>query len=331
MNRYTGDSIGTGARIALISNDALGNFVVVTPLLQMLRFELKPKQLDYYGGNRTWELQSESDLFDWSFPLHGSSHEDRAAVAREKRGYDLVINVENTGGAKVFARMLTTESTRVCGPCEDLHFGNDDRGKLWEDPDWTAKDLVQRYPFLKTQFIGEIFCRLAYLGGEVPTYKVRSEIPLNDIPQVLISTAGTLPEKLWPAEKWIEMLRFFASRKMSVGLLGAAPLQQSKFWKGGEAETRLVETGLLHDLRGKLTLPQVVGALQKAKLVLTLDNGILHLAVAAKTPTVGIYRYGIHRLWAPPSDSLEIITSQPSGAVNEIPVGAVQEAVCRAL
>ena len=53
-------------------------------------------------------------------------------------------------------------------------------------------------------------------------------------------------------------------------------------------------------MRGRITLPQVAGAIAKAKAVVSLDNGILHLACSTATPTVGLYRNGIHRLWAPP-------------------------------
>jgi len=331
VNRYCGEAIRPGARIAVISNDALGNFVVVTPLLRLIREELRPDQLDYFGGIRTCELQAESDLFNWSFPLHGSSAAERARVVEQRHGYDLIVNVERTDLATSFAQMISGPDTLVCGPCSDLAFCDDKRGQLWEDPDWTAPDLRSRYAFLKSPFIGEIFCRLAYLVGEVPRYKVPSQKPPFQIPPVLISTAASLPEKLWPIEKWLGILRFFAARKMDVGLVGAAPKQQSQFWKGGEGEEALIGSGLLHDLRGKMTLPQVVGALHEAKLVVTLDNGILHLAVAANTMTVGLYRYGIHRLWAPPNDNLQVITPEPEQTVSEISVEVVQEAVCRAI
>lgn len=336
MRRYCGDAFSEGGRIAVISNDALGNFVVVTPLLQLLRTELRPSQIDYYGGYRTWELQAESDLFEWSYPFHGSADAERAQTANERRGYDLVINVERTKEAKIFAGRLCTESSQVCGPCgdvpgHDLDFYHDSRGDLWRDEDWTAEDITERYPFLQSPFIGEIFCRLAYLKGPLPAYEVACEPPDRPVPDVLISTAGTLPEKLWPAHSWIKALEFLRSRGVSVGLLGAAPSQQRHFWKGDEAESLLIERGLVEDLRGQLRLPEVVGALQKCKLVLTLDNGILHLAVAARKHTIGIYRYGIHRLWAPPSPALTVLAPPRGGEVSDISPETVIEAVGNAL
>ena len=148
---------------------------------------------------------------------------------------------------------------------------------------------------------------------------------------VLISTAASLPEKLWPLNHWAEATNRISKMGLKVGLLGAKPSDQARYWTGESDETKLLTFGSVMDLRGKYTLPQVVGALKNAKAVLTLDNGILHLAVAAQTPTVGLYRYGIHRLWAPPSDRLTILTPGEGNPVSVISVDRVIEALERAL
>jgi ADP-heptose:LPS heptosyltransferase len=319
-----------------VSSDALGNFVVATPLLQLLRSQFKPESIDYYGGVRTWELQKTSDLFDWSYPFHGSAPSELATIASQRRGYDLVVNIERASSDRIFAGSLATASTFVCGPCSDvpgheLEYPNDEQGKLWADRDWTAKDLTARHPILQSGFIGEILCRACYLEGAIPPYKVPCEEPARPIPPILISTAGSTQEKLWPAANWLEMLEFFAERKLEVGLLGAHPNQQQLFWKGNEGEDSIVAGGLVTDLRGKLTLPEVVGALKAADLVLTLDNGILHLAVAAGKRTVGIFRNGIHRLWAPPATCLTVVVPDEGLPVSSLPVEVVREAVSRAI
>ena len=84
----------------------------------------------------------------------------------------------------------------------------------------------------------------------------------------------------------------------------------------------MVDSSLVKDLRGHFTLPEVVGALSTAKLVVTLDNGIMHLAAATDTKTVALFRPGIHRLWTPPKRTIfPIIPS--SDRVDDISVSAV--------
>ncbi len=336
MHRYTGGRLPEGSRIAVISNDALGNFAAVTPLLQMLRSAHHPAVLDYFGGSRIHELASASDLADGAFPLHGASPEE--SVRWLSAGpYDLVVNVEQTAWSKSYAALLAGSSGAVCGPCVgpggrgELEFPDDDAGRLWLDKRWIAEDLREKHPVLDSGFIGEIFCRGAYLSGTVPGYRIPSVPCERDVPDVLLATAASLPEKLWPIGRWIAAIESLHLQGCSIGLIGAKPSDQGKFWKGAEDEDRLVATGWVEDLRGAFPLPEVVGALGKARVVLTLDNGILHFAVASGTPTVGLFRYGIHRLWAPPASNLTVVVPAPEEAAASIPVGQVVAAVSSAL
>ncbi len=336
MHRYTGERLRVGSRIAVISNDALGNFAAVTPLLQMLRSTHRPSVLDYFGGSRIHELASASDLMDGVFPLHGASPEE--SVRWLSAGpYDLVVNVEQTAWSKAYAALLAGSSGAVCGPCVgpggrgELEFPDDEVGRLWLDKRWIAEDLRAKHPILESGFIGEIFCRGCYLRGPIPGYRIPSAPCNRSVPDVLLATAASLPEKLWPIDRWIAAVEALHEQGLSLGLIGAKPSDQGKFWKGAEDENRLIATGWVQDLRGAFTLPEVVGALAKALVVLTLDNGILHFAVASGTPTVGLFRYGIHRLWAPPASNLSVLVPAPEEAVATIAVADVLEAVEAAL
>lgn len=330
MRRYTGEDLPAGARIALLTNDALGNIVVATPLMQMLRAKFAPSALDHYGGTRVLELAEASDLIDTAFPLHGSA--PRTFVASLPDPYDLVVNVEKSAWAKCVAGILAGESGFICGPCldgegrGDLAFADDARGLLWKDPAWIAEDLPARYPFLTSGFIGEIFCRLVYLDGPIPAYRVPHDPPSRAVPDVLISTAASLPEKLWPVDRWCALVRALGERGLTVGLLGAKPELQTKYWQGADLEIGVVEAGAA-DLRGRFTLSEVVGAIARARLVVTIDNGIVHLACATATPTVGLFRNGIHRLWAPPAQNLLSIDPGPGRQVRDITHETVWDAV----
>jgi ADP-heptose:LPS heptosyltransferase len=324
VERFRGQALAAGCSIAVIANDALGNYVVSTPLLQMLRSCYSPSRVDYYSGVRTRELWSVDPHIDFGFEILGLDPRESGEAALRHGPYDLVVNVESSMWAKSFAALLSGKDTMVVGPSigpdgrSDLPFADDAVGRLSADPEWTDVDLVQRYPILKSGFIGEIFCRLAYLDGDVPTYSVPAAPPSISVPEVLIGISASLTEKLWPYERWETTLSAIAATGREIGLLGAKPSAQRRYWQGDETEQRLVDAGLVTDLRGCFRLPQVVGALAATSLVLTLDNGILHLAAATNTPTVGLFREGIHRLWAPPVDNLRVITPPPGQSVSEI-------------
>lgn len=337
MIRYQGQALPDRPRIAVVSNDAIGNYVVVTPLIRMLRDTHNPSVLDYYGGTRTEELWRHDPAIDHGFGLHGSDPRYAASLALDHAPYDLIVNVEWGAWARTFSALLAGPESLVCGPCmgpegrADLPHAADARGALWSDQEWIAPDLVARYPFLHSGFIGEIFARLAYLDEPLAPYAVPQAPPERAIPDVLVALSASLPEKLWPLENWRDALNALRHDGLTIGLLGAKPSAQSRYWQGATTEQTLVDEGVVEDLRGVFTMPQVVGALAAARAVLTLDNGILHLATAANTPTVGLFREGIHRLWAPPFPALTVLHPAPGETVASLTVDAAVHAVRQAL
>lgn len=333
MRRYLGEAIAPDARIALITNDALGNYVVATPLMQMLRAKYPEGVIHYFGGTRTTELSERAPWFDVSVSFYGS--EPRALISGLARAaaYDLVINVENSPWASCLAAILAGQDGFVCGPClsddgrAEMPYGVDLRGELWRDTEWLARSICATYPFLATGFIGEIFVRLAYLDGPVPRYSLPADDPGRPVPDVLISTAASLSKKLWPPEKWVRLLQELRQRGLTIGLVGAKPMDQSKFWQGAGDEQRIITDGGAEDLRGVMSLPQVVGALSQCRQVVTIDNGVLHLACATETPVVGLFRNGIHRLWAPPSPNLTVLEPGEGNDVASLSVEQVLESL----
>lgn len=320
MIRYQGQPIPEHARIALISNDAIGNYVVITPLVEMLRSRYPRATINYFGGVRTEEFWRIDDRFLDGYPLFGSPPHGLSDVANPP--FDWVINVEWLPWAKAATAILAGENGFVTGPCldaagrGDLPFASDSRGALAADQNWISDDITRRYSFLTSGFIGEIFCRLAYLDGPVPRYRVPREEIASPV-DVLIAMSASLPEKLWPVEKWVQAVTKIRARGLTVGLLGAKPASQKGFWKGASAEDHLVDSGLVEELRGRYSLPQVVGVLASARQVLTLDNGIMHLAAATETPTAGLFRRGIHRLWTPPNGNVAVVLP-PGDSVEDI-------------
>ncbi|HWP31587.1 MAG TPA: glycosyltransferase family 9 protein [Fimbriimonadales bacterium] len=341
MLRYEGQALNSSAKIAVLANDALGNFAICTPLLQALRYYYPDSIIDYYGGERTKELETASigTLFDWRISLLGKSFSETAQQAIQRRqdinGYDLVINIEDAPLHRTFTALIG-EGAYVCGPClapdsrSEWDFPDDERGDLWRDRKWASPDLPMRYPFLETGFIAEIFMKLAYMEG-IPNAPWRGGIPRYwfpceeisfDVPDILISTGASLKNKLWRYDKWANLLRDLRREGYTIGLLGAPPKSQRQFYHSAKDEDVLVEQSLVEDLRGKFSLPQVVYALKRCEFVITLDNGILHFAAAHDKPTIGLYRKEIAPLWAPPNPNLTVLTPE-EGDVENIEVEEV--------
>ncbi|UUX97516.1 lipopolysaccharide heptosyltransferase I [Aquabacterium sp. J223] len=108
-----------------------------------------------------------------------------------------------------------------------------------------------------------------------------------DRPYAVLMPASSRPQALWPMDGWIAVARWLSSQGV----------QPWVFW-GNAAEREMAErlvaacNGLLPPLQ---PLDRVAATLAGARLVVSLDTGLAHLAVALGRPTVGIY--GDQHVW----------------------------------
>jgi ADP-heptose:LPS heptosyltransferase len=61
------------------------------------------------------------------------------------------------------------------------------------------------------------------------------------------------------------------------------------------------------NLAGKTTLAQTAALLQRARLSLSADTGVMHLAYAVGTPTVSLFGPGLQHKWAPPGKQHRVV------------------------
>ena len=140
------------------------------------------------------------------------------------------------------------------------------------------------------------------LSLKPPSSKIQKRV------QSLLSTAGNTGRhlaitpggynpihKLWPAERFVEVICHSLSRGVNVFVLGSqreSPLSWKIFqmisskpesWKKNA-------TGNLSFLTGKVTLQELPYLLQKMNLHLSNDNGVAHIAGAINLPQIVLHR-----------------------------------------
>ncbi len=91
------------------------------------------------------------------------------------------------------------------------------------------------------------------------------------------------PAKMWPAKGWIELGKRLAGRNCRIDLLGSA---------AESAVCSAVAAAIgepARDLSGRTTLGEAAGLLAGARLAVTNDSGLMHLAAAVGAPLVAIF------------------------------------------
>ncbi|MBD0291621.1 MAG: glycosyltransferase family 9 protein [Thermoleophilia bacterium] len=163
-------------------------------------------------------------------------------------------------------------------------------------------------------------------GDEREADDVLSDAHADPGPVVLHPGSGW-PLKNWPASRWRELAVELAYR------LGTTPLVA-----GTLAERELVRevtggTGAL-DLAGRLSLGALAAVHRRARLVVTTDNGALHLAAIMGAPAVALFGPGDPVLFAPlaPPGRLRVVRvglpCSPCGTLEHPPCGAPVEPDC---
>ncbi|MEN9220872.1 MAG: glycosyltransferase family 9 protein [Thermostichus sp. BF3_bins_97] len=319
MQRFADQPLGERPHIAVFSSTKVGNFVVTIPLLRGLKEKYPGCVLDFFGSEITHDFEIHCPYIDFSFPLYSRRPdylEALTAAVRERvaqaGSYDLAVNCDEFSELNLVA-VTALRPHYIAGAGLTLDFrrklepGSDPVQRMLQDDDWNSPEFLQRYrDLLSSNYIAEIFCRLAY----VETDFFRLELPSRDpdfvVPDVLVHITTTRSAKMWRLDYWKQVIEWCESQGLRVGLIGSAPEVQRSLYHSGSSEDDLLTQTSLIDLRGKTTLIELAGALKRARVCISVDAGPMHIAAAVGCPTIALFGNDADgdgaspvRLWAP--------------------------------
>jgi ADP-heptose:LPS heptosyltransferase len=302
VQRFEDQPLGPAPHIAVFSSSKVGNFVVTTPLLRGLKEKYPEATLDFFGSEVTRGFEEASPHIDFRFSLYGGDGDflgslaDAVSRRRAEAGpYDLAVNCDEFAELNVVAVTLLQPRYIAGGAlAPDLRgrmpAGTKPEHRMLMDDDWNSPAFLARYAgLLQSNYIAEIFCRIAYVETDFFALELGSAPPSFDVPDVLVHVTTTREAKLWPLGHWLELISGIEGRGLSVGLVGSAPSAQREFYNAGDTEDVLLERTSLVDLRGRTPLMELAGALQRARALVTVDAGPLHVAAAVGCPTVALF------------------------------------------
>ena len=329
LERYDGHDLGNTPHIAVLGSSKVGNFVVTVPLLRALHQRYPAAVIDFWGSELTADFERELEPVSWriSWDRPEPEHFQQLAVAAQAREaaagpIDLLINCDGFNPlTQVLASWLRPcfvagAALRANGR-SPLAWGDHPYQRFLNDPDWDSPAFLARYPGLfQTNYIAELLCRLAYLEPCVDQIDLPSRDPCFTVPDLLIHATTTRAAKIWPLRAWLSVLQWCGDQGVSVGLVGSPPRRQQEEYHAGSLEEDLLAQTQLIDLRGRTSLIELAGACRKARAVVSVDAGPMHIAAAVGTPTlavVGNDSQGVGaspiRLWMPRSTNCERTTA----------------------
>ena len=139
-------------------------------------------------------------------------------------------------------------------------------------------------------------------------------------PVIALAPSANWAGKIWPPERFAALFR-----RLAAGPLG--PARAAILAGPGPAEQALaapLRSALPEaiDLTGRLSLPEAAAVLARAALFVGNDSGLMHLAAAAGTPTIGLFGPTPADEYAP-SGRAALAVRSPSARMEDITVDVV--------
>ncbi|QWV99230.1 glycosyltransferase family 9 protein [Geomonas nitrogeniifigens] len=287
--------------ILVIRPGGIGDAVLLIPALRALQAAYPSCRIEILAENRN------AAVFEFCPGLHAVHRYDEPGQLRAVLGlrYDLVIDTEQWYRlSALVARLIRTRRS--------IGFATNERKRLFTDP--VPYDLQEYEPF-------SFFRLLAPLGIEAP-----AELPvpflsvppaareraasllarLGDHPFVAIFPGASVPRKEWGGAR-------FRQVAASAVLAGYAAVVV-----GGKEESDVGyaiarATGALN-LAGEGSLVESAAVIAAARVLVTGDSGLLHIAAGLGTPTLSLFGPSDPRKWAPKGDGHRVFASSLSCA-----------------
>lgn len=113
--------------------------------------------------------------------------------------------------------------------------------------------------------------------------------------QTVIHVGAGSPARQWPTERWAEVARRFADDGHDIVFTGSTSEASLV-----ERTRRLAGLGPSTALAGACSSIELAALVQHARLVLSTDTGVSHLATAFRRPSVTLFGPTSPALWGPP-------------------------------
>ena len=283
--------------------------------LRLLRRRYPEAQIDFWGSEATADFEralcGDDQPLDWriswDYPHANGVNElnrlDAVANAAIKRQGKLdhstwqsiaTVSTTDSNPYQLVAAYLGCWGSLRADGRAPLAWGDLPQQRFLADPDWDSPAFLARYSAQFTSnYIAELLCRMAFLdpnADDLGALALPWEDPIFEVPDLLIHATTTRAAKIWPFEAWDSVLRWCASQSVTVGLVGAPPARQRLDYHAGDGEDQLLTNnqGVLTDLRGRTNLIQLAGACRRARAVVSVDAGPLHVAAGVGTPTLAV-------------------------------------------
>jgi len=295
-------------KLLIIRIDEIGDYVLWRNFLNEIVASPKYKKHEiHFCGNRSWK--SLFDQFD-ALTVHKSFWIDKIRFKKELRyryrflrmiyrqGYTTVINPTFSRdkryddsivrAAKAPANIGMIANTESIQPYE-LGYDKNLYTQVFDHPHKPVFEFYRNRMF--TEFITGIQSSVVDTSVPAALLPVYKGLPDK---YVVVFPGSRSKTRIWPTDYFIQVMNYLYEQKGFTAVVCGAP--GDKIYTDAFCD---VYTHPLLDLTGKTSLPEMLCVLKGASMLLSVDTGSVHLAVAAGFPVTAIFNGSQYKRFAP--------------------------------
>jgi heptosyltransferase I len=278
---------GSPRSICIVRLSALGDVVMVLPLVRTLQARWPEAKITWIIGRGAHDA------------VAGLRNEGIEFVVIEKpRGIRDYLALRRRMKDRTFDVLLCLQASwraNLIYPCirarRKIGYGND-RAR-----DFHRYFIRECIPDAKAHLVDGFLQFAEALGLELPldadwrlpvdaSLKAWADGTLPAKPFFAVSPCASKPERDWPVERYVEVVRWAHAHGLGPIVLLGGPTGRDR--EVADALVSRAQVPIL-DLVGRTTIPQLIATLARCRLLLAPDTGAVHLANALGRPVVGLY------------------------------------------
>ncbi|GEM_PF-2166217 len=285
--------------LAILKFDALGDYLMLRAYVRYLRAQPDYRSYSFcLVGNVAFRQMAEfadADLFDsfvWidiyqlsTQPLY------RFRTARKLRQCGFAVTVNPTR-----SRVLVLDDfmTRVCGAptrigCVTDLTNTTNIEAQWGDVYFTRLLPAESGVVFEAERNRQLISQL--LDQPVPLLPMQlPAVPIDPLrlpdPFIILSPGAGAPDKIWPMVRFAEVLTFLHALRPELSWLVTGTASEAYLYE--QLKASLSPDVPVQSMVGKLSQAELIGVVQKARLVLANDSGIVHIAASVGTPCLSL-------------------------------------------
>jgi ADP-heptose:LPS heptosyltransferase len=273
----------------------LGDVVLSTPVLEALREHFPEARIDYLASAPHAQVLRGHPCVDHLFelPARPSIADMARMVARLREGPAIDWAFDLWSGPR------SAILVRLSGARQRVGLNRGVRARLFqhrrEDPTEHPSAIrchLDRLVPLLGQMPEARAPRLGRDAGRTATILRRHD--LEERAFTLVHPGSTWPDKAWPRERWPVLIERMDRSRFGDPVIVTPPgEEETARWIASEASCRRVPV---------LQIPEIMDLLPAARSFVGNDGGVLHMAVAYRVPSVGLFGPTDPRIWFPYED-----------------------------